>query len=409
MEETNMARLNHSHKHSALVVFGEDWGKHPSSTQHLIKELNNNRKVVWINSIGLRKPRLSWRDFFRVVKKLTNFISVKKNAKQSVENNSTDFVVINPLVIPCANSWLTVKCNQRLLARQLKKCLTTLDIEKPIVWCSLPTAVDYLSILPNSTSIYYCGDDFGSLAGVDHQVVIQKERQLVDSVKYIFTASEALVNKFPKSKTITIPHGVNYTLFNKKQGKRPDDLPLGKSIAGFYGSVSTWLDQELILHAAQTLPDWNFVFIGQIECNIDTLLKVANIHFIGAKCHSELPSYIQHWNVALLPFKDNKQIQMCNPLKLREYLASGTPIVSTPFNALAAYKEHVTLAHDKKDIRQAILLANAEISDTINFNHINGISDLLALTTIRSNRGDSVINESWQHRASQIDNYLKFC
>jgi len=404
-----MARLNHSHKQRALVVFGEDWGKHPSSTQHLIKEINNNRKVVWVNSIGLRKPRFNWHDVFRVVRKCATFFSVKKNNNVRSKNRTTDFIVICPIVIPCANSWLAIKFNQWLLARQLQKSLTTLNIKDPIVWCSLPTAVDYLSIFPNSISVYYCGDDFGSLAGVDHQVVIQKERRLVDSVKYVFTASEALIRKFPQDKTITIPHGVNYALFNKKQNNRPADLPLGKPIAGFYGSISTWLDQELILHAAQMLPNWNFVFIGQIECNIDILLKVANIHFIGAKNHCELPSYIQYWNVALLPFKDNKQIQMCNPLKLREYLASGTPIVSTPFNALAAYKNFVTLAHDKKDISQAILLANAEISDAINFNKINGISDLLALTAIRSNREKSVIDESWQHRACQIESYLKVC
>jgi hypothetical protein len=52
-----------------LVVFAEDWGAHPSSTQHLIKVLSQQRKIIWINSIGLRKPRLSWRDILRVSQK----------------------------------------------------------------------------------------------------------------------------------------------------------------------------------------------------------------------------------------------------------------------------------------------------------------------------------------------------
>jgi glycosyltransferase involved in cell wall biosynthesis len=406
MEDHNMATFNHSSKHRPLVVFGEDWGKHPSSTQHLIKELNNKRKVVWINSIGLRKPKLSWHDLLRVIKKISTFFSFKTNIDVPAEKRSIDFVVINPLVVPCANSWISIKFSRWMLARQLSKQLTALDIENPIVWCSLPTAVDYLALFTNSTCVYYCGDDFGSLAGVDHQVVTEKEVQLVRKVKYIFTASEALLDKFPKDKTITIPHGVNYALFNEKQGKRPADLPPGKSIVGFYGSISTWIDQELILHAAKMLPDWNFVFIGHIECNIDNLLKVSNIHFIGAKNHCDLPNYIQHWNVALLPFKDNKQIQMCNPLKLREYLASGTPIVSTHFNALDEYKSHVTITNNKKDICQAILLANAEVSESMNFNKINDIDALLALTSIKDKREKSVINESWQRRANQIDRYL---
>jgi len=406
-----MSILNSNSKNRAVVVFGEDWGEHPSSTQYLIKELNSHRKVVWINSIGLRKPKLSWRDIFRVVKKLASYFKVKKEAKlkQNQQQCTANFVVINPLVIPCANSWLSIKLSQWMLTRQLSSVLTKFEVKMPIVWCSLPTAVDYLKLFSDSTSVYYCGDDFGSLAGVDHDVVLDKEKQLVRQVKYIFTASKALLSKFPKDKTVTIPHGVNYPLFNRKQTTRPEDLPSGAAIAGFYGSISTWLDQELILHAAQTLKDWNFVFIGNIECNIDRLLNIPNIYFLGAKNHRELPNYIQHWNVALLPFKDNKQIQMCNPLKLREYLASGTPIVSTNFNALEAYKEYVMVTNDKSDICKAILFANAEISANTDFSSINNIDDLLMLTSIKNQRTECVIDESWQQRASKVERYLMEC
>jgi glycosyltransferase involved in cell wall biosynthesis len=404
-----MSNLDVFSKNRTLVVFGEDWGKHPSSTQHLVKELSNNRKIVWINSIGLRKPDFSWRDIIRVFRKLTTFLGTHKKSCLQQDEIPSNFVVINPLVMPCANSWLSIKLSQWMLSHQLNKLSIKINIENPIVWCSLPTAVDYLSIFEDSTSVYYCGDDFGSLAGVDHDVVLQKETLLTRRVKYIFTASEALLSKFPKEKAVTLPHGVNFSLFNRKYNERPVDLPSGHSIVGFYGSISSWLDQALILYAAQTLPSWNFVFIGNVECNIDKLLNVPNIYFIGPKSHCELPKYIQHWNVALLPFKDNKQIQMCNPLKLREYIASGTPIVSTNFNALEEYKQHVMVVKDKRDICRALLLADAEISESTNFNNINDINDLLALSSAKKKRARSVINESWQQRASQVERYLLQC
>ncbi len=397
-------------KSRPLIVFGEDWGGHPSSTQHLIKELNQHRKVIWINSIGLRKPKLTWRDFYRVVKKLTSFIRPKKeNSKLAEINQCRNFTVISPLVVPCANSWFSVKISKWMLARQIRKAVISLDIKDPIVWCSLPTAVDYISLFENSISVYYCGDDFGSLAGVDHAVVLKKEQLLVNKVKYVFTASEALLSKFPKEKAVIVPHGVNFPLFNNKQREMPDDLPRGGFIAGFYGSISTWIDQDLILSAARSLPSWNFVFIGNVECNIDALLGVPNIYFLEAKQHYELPNYIQHWSVALLPFINNKQIQMCNPLKLREYLASGTPVVSTKFNAVAAYEDHVKIIGDKEDIAQAILLANAEVTTKMNFDSIVHINDLLAITSVKKVRTNSVISESWQNRADKIDNYLIGC
>ena len=52
-----------------LVVFGEDWGRHPSSTQHLVSRLAAERKTVWVNSLGLRRPRLSWPDLQRLAAK----------------------------------------------------------------------------------------------------------------------------------------------------------------------------------------------------------------------------------------------------------------------------------------------------------------------------------------------------
>ncbi len=53
-----------------LVVFGEDWGGHPSSTQHLVRRLSGQRRVVWVNSIGLRRPRLDRADLARLGRKL---------------------------------------------------------------------------------------------------------------------------------------------------------------------------------------------------------------------------------------------------------------------------------------------------------------------------------------------------
>jgi hypothetical protein len=61
---------NLGHTVRPLVVFGEDWGSHPSSTQHIVSILGESRQVIWINSIGLRKPRLNFKDLGRIFNKL---------------------------------------------------------------------------------------------------------------------------------------------------------------------------------------------------------------------------------------------------------------------------------------------------------------------------------------------------
>jgi len=397
-----------TNKNRPLLVFGEDWEAHPSSTQHIVKILGQNRPVIWLNSIGLRKPRLTRHDLLRLINKAKSFFFNPNNNDISKQDNS-NFLIITPLVIPCASNWFTLKVSKIILKWQLKVASERLNFSDPIIWASLPTSVDYLELFSNAPCVYYCGDDFNSLAGVDHQFVTQKEKQLIEKSSYIFTASEKLLDKFPRDKAVNIPHGVNFSLFSKKAKITPVDLPQGRPIAGFYGSISTWLDQELLVQTIKALPHWRFVFIGKIDCNVDKLQQFSNVYFLGPKPHTDLPKYIQNWNVAILPFVDNKQIQMCNPLKLREYLASGTPIVTTDFNALNGYRKYLQIADSAKPFYQAILLANAEIVPAINFNKIDTIDDLLAITNIKQLRKEAVIDESWESRALDVQHYLLTC
>ena len=399
-----------------MIVFGEDWGKHPSSTQHLIKVLSTQRDIIWINSIGLRKPKFSWRDIGRIFSKLKARFFGKSDLpakclheqSENTKDESTtqampisqyQFTVINPLVFPCTEQPILMWLNKLLLKRQLSKVTCKLS-GRPIVWTSLPTAVDYLSIFEGKEGecdcVYYCGDDFSALAGVDHDFVVSKEQQLCDRVNTVFAASQPLQTKLPSEKTVVIPHGVDCQLFqssDKLYGSKelsvPFDLPQGKPIAGFYGSISHWLDQTLLLKSALALPNWNFVLIGNIECDVSLLKRQKNIYFLNAKPHHALASYLQQWQVAILPFKDSQQIRMCNPLKLREYLASGTPIASTFFNALAEYLHLVEVVSEQQSFAKAIVAASKRTS----LEEVNA-------------RMLSVKEASWQRRATQVAQYL---
>ncbi len=139
-----------NYREQPIVVFGEDWGKHPSSTQHLVKELSKSRKVIWINSIGLRKPKYTLRDIVRVGKKVISFFKGNK-AVNSKATRSQSFTVISPFVFPCAESKWLIGLNKWCLSKQLAKPLSTLR-QKPVLWCSLPTAVDYISLFNSSIS-----------------------------------------------------------------------------------------------------------------------------------------------------------------------------------------------------------------------------------------------------------------
>lgn len=416
--------MNNLSDNYPMVMFGEDWGRHPSSTQHLARELSKYHDITWVNSIGLRAPRFTLSDMGRAFRKLTALLNFghKKAPLADQLNPESDHhleewqpEVVNPMAIPFHGQAWARWLNQKMISKKLFNVFknnNSLDLadEKPILWLSLPSAMPLLGKIHESFSIYYCGDDFSSLEGVDHDVMGKLEEELVEKVDLILVASESLSRKFPAEKTVFIPHGVA-DYFYEAPSQRPKDLPAGP-VAGFYGSISGWVDQQLLIRTARKMPHWSFVIIGPQRCFVEHLKREPNIYLLGEKKHDELPNYIHHWQVSLLPFKDNAQIRACNPLKLREYLAVGKPIVSTDFPALKPYRDWITVA-GKNDFCAAIESAAAEVpiakellqttSQVDFFSSINDWDDIDKIRRVRQRRSSTVGSHTWQARALKIE------
>lgn len=134
----------------------------------------------------------------------------------------------------------------------------------------------------------------------------------------------------------------------RKEWERPQDLPEGRRIAGFFGMIREWFDIGLIRYAALQRPQYEFCLIGGHSEDIyDQLKGLNNVHLLGSKNYSALPQYLSYFDVTLIPFKMNDLIRSTNPIKVYEYLAGGKPVVATdileiekmPFVYLSKNKE----------------------------------------------------------------------
>jgi glycosyltransferase involved in cell wall biosynthesis len=364
-----------------LVVFGEDWGRFPSSTQHIIGRLARDRDVIWVNSLGLRRPRLSAADLRRAAAKIGSLFAARATATSP--DRPPRLTIVNPASLSFPASATVQAFNRLTLSRQIGQALTRRGLSRPIVWTSLPSALPVLGQLGERAVVYYCGDDFGALAGVDHAPVAAMERAVVEGADLVLAASEILANRFPADKTRLVEHGVDIDLFGGPAA-RPADLPSGKPIAGFYGSLSSWIDFDLIARSARLLPDWWFVLIGPARTDLAPLAGLPNVRLLGPRPHGALAGYVRHWDVSLLPFRDCPQIRACNPLKLREYMAAGRPIVSTPFPALEPYRQWIEVGSDAEAYAAAIRRAAGDRRRCVD-------------------RQAIVRNESWDERAAQVD------
>lgn len=378
-----------------LIVFGEDWGAHPSSTQHLIAHMPGPPRVVWVNSIGLRRPRATLADIGRAARKVAAAFGRRPAAPRAGAPLPSDPAtappaapgpVVQPLVIPMARSRPARALNRALLARKVGGAASAAGFRRPVLWVSLPSAVDALDALGHAGVVYYAGDDFGALAGVDHDRCLEMESELAARADLILAASPMIAARFPPAKTRLLPHGVDLDLF-ATPAPRAADLAQGP-VAGFYGALAAWIDFELIAATARLLPDWRFQLIGHRAADVSALAGLGNVELLGPRPHAALPGYAQHWTAGLIPFRDNAQIRASNPLKLREYLAAGRPVVATPFPALEPYAAHVAVATQAAAFADALRASRHDTAERAD------------------RRRAAVAGESWHARAAQAAGWI---
>ena len=154
-------------------------------------------------------------------------------------------------------------------------------------------------------------------------------------------------------------NGVDVARF-QRIADEPEDLRLlAHPRVGYVGTLSKWMDYEMVQHLASVNPMWNFVFIGEPYLwEIPQQLKaMPNVHFIGARTAQEVPSYLAHFDVGIVPYRQGAgQNADGDSMKMFEYLAAGLPVVAANFNGRLAedFEGLIALASDSSGFSRAI-------------------------------------------------------
>jgi len=114
------------------------------------------------------------------------------------------------------------------------------------------------------------------------------------------------------------------------------------------------VDLDLLAEVARLRPDWHIVLIGDSTVDLGPYRGIANMHFLGRRPYADLPAYCKAFDVGLIPFKINELTRAVNPIKMKEYLAAGLPVVSTPLPEVRLYSHLVELAEDAQAFAAAV-------------------------------------------------------
>jgi glycosyltransferase involved in cell wall biosynthesis len=322
-----------------IICFANDWDADPTSKHQVMRVLARENRVLWVESIGLRRPGASAGDVSRILKKIGKFLRGPVCVAPNLH-------VVTPLVIPFHDMWGVPTFNAWFLARYIRRQARQLEMKDFQLWTFLPTTAPVIRYLKPRKLIYYCVDEWSAFSFLNGKLMEQMETDLIQQSDLVITSAEKLYASKRRlhPKTYLVSHGVdsehfgNACLPGMNMPKELEGLPT--PIIGFWGLIHEWIDIDLIYRVASQRPQWSFVLIGKVGVDCSSLKQLSNVHLLGVRSYDTLPAFAKGFSVGIMPFKINRLTENVNPIKLREYLAAGLPVVSTPLPEAKVY-QHV--------------------------------------------------------------------
>lgn len=311
----------------------------------LMRRFASKGTVLYINSIVMQKLHMGdGRKFCqRLVRKTKSIFNGLKKIQEG-------FWVYSPFSFPVQHIDMMKPLNEMLLNSQIKHVKEKIGIELPIVWVACPPACDMAIKMDKKKLVYQRTDRFEDFPFVNVELIKSFDRRLKASADLTIFVNSTLYQEEADQckKAYYLDHGVDFDMFAGpvKGNSEPDDLiSVPAPRIGFIGSIDDCNpDIDFLGKVADLLPNMSFVIIGKEQMDCSALRARKNVHMLGQKQYELVPEYGKRLDVLLLPLRQSKWAEAVNPLKLKEYLALGKPVVSTSFPELNKYTDVVYVA-----------------------------------------------------------------
>jgi glycosyltransferase involved in cell wall biosynthesis len=342
-----------------------DWDTDLQTNQHhLMKRLARENRVLFVESLGLRRPQIAGRDVKRIARRLVRGL----RGAREVDG----LHVLSPLVLPLHANPLARRINGWLLPALVSRAARRLGMDKPILWAYVPQAEVLLAALRPEIVVYHCVDDMAAQQGIDGPSFRASEERFAARAGLVLASAPALAQRLGTiaRNVLYVPNVADIELFSSALQDGTIDagmarLPSPRIV--FTGAlVTTKLDMGLLLALAESRRDWSFALVGPTgpgdpRADMSALAAQPNIHLLGPRPYEELPSVLRGADAGLIPYAINQLTRSIFPMKVYEYLAAGLPVIATPLAALEGVEGVVTAA-DASGV--AALIEEALAKDT---------------------------------------------
>jgi glycosyltransferase involved in cell wall biosynthesis len=320
-----------------------DWDTELWTNQHhLMSRLARENRVLFVESLGLRRPQLAGRDLARIRRRLRRGLAPPREVD--------GLHVLSPLVLPFHRYGAVRALNRRLLPLLVRRATRQLGLRRPILWAFVPQAEVLIDALDPALVVYHCVDDIAAQPGIDAASFQGSEQRFAARADLVLASAPALAARLRtvSDNVLDAPNVADTEMFaGALRPGAPDGgmAALAAPRIVFTGAVvATKLDIPLLVALARARPAWSFALVGPVgpgdpRTDVSALAAEPNIHMLGRRAYEELPGVLRAADAGLIPYARNELTDSVFPMKVYEYLAAGLPVISTPLPALAAVAE----------------------------------------------------------------------
>lgn len=341
--------------YTVVCFAGVDWDSHPQRPQLLMASLAKlGHQVVYVDNLGVRMPRL--RDAKRVGRRMASWL---KAVRRSAPCGPPGLRVVSPIIVPWHRWGIARRLARRMLVRRLRQHVP--PDRHLVVWTYLPLPVitDVAEDLDANLLVYdWCDDAAARVMTRSHALrrqITRWEDDMASRADLLVVASGTLLKRRDPSnpRTHLVPHGAR-SLNGAHYPLLAEVAKLPHPRIGFVGSISEWIDLDLVNGLARARPEWSFVMVGPVKTSIKNLRNRANVLFTGERSYDEIPTLLSAFDCAIIPYRVTPAIEAASPLKLREYLVNGLPVVSVDIPDVRAFSSNVRIASGQEEFLAAL-------------------------------------------------------
>ncbi|MCH9764570.1 MAG: glycosyltransferase [Alphaproteobacteria bacterium] len=370
-----------------ICIGGEDWWYHNRGhfDFQIMRRLSRRWPVLFVNSLGVRMPSLTEGSQFaaRMSRKM-------KSLMRGVVRVEKGFYVYSPLSVPGP---VGATLSDWALAPQIKLAARRAGIRRPLLWVHCPAGADLIGKIENAGVVMQRTDRFEAFPEGDPERLSGQIKQIRDAADLVVYCNQHLADEERDlvRRQLVITHGVDAEAFiaaGYVKSDGPTDVAhIARPRVGFVGGIDAHtFDPQLFLDVVQRVPEAEFVMVG--ACSLpEGWCPHDNVHFVGRRTYESIARYMAAMDVLIMPWNNSEWIKACNPIKLKEYLAVGRPVVTTDFPALAPWRDVVRVAEGSETFAEQISAALREPYET---------EELEA----------RIQAETWSHKASDLADTL---